>query len=166
MMPSPSGSADAQPSLGSGGKPSSFSLGHRSASPMIPSPSGSVDLQPSFGSGGRPSSFSLRHLSVPSSGMPSPSASTTTGGALGSGGRQTTDSYAQDAAEKTKTSRSAASRPPTNHLAIWVTMDGRLSVRFVGKPNGTNVTFQLSARYTAIPSLGKESAMSSIHQEV
>src|SRR3954454_10293784 len=80
MMPSPSGSTDAQPSFGSGGRPSSFSLGHLSASPTIPSPSGSVDLHPSVGSGGSPSSFSLRHLSLPSSGMPSPSAS---GGGLG-----------------------------------------------------------------------------------
>src|SRR5258708_178186 len=92
MMPSPSGSADAQPSLGSGGRPSSFSFGHRSASPMMPSPSGSVDLQPSVGSGGSPSSFSLRHRSVPSSGTPSPSASgfgpSVIGGGLGgSGGR-------------------------------------------------------------------------------
>src|SRR5260370_21774899 len=91
MIPSPSGSGDAQPSFGSGGRPSSFSLGHLSASPMIPSPSGSVVLHPSAGSGGSPSSFSFRHLSVPSSGMPSPSASgfVSTGTGLGgSGGRQ------------------------------------------------------------------------------
>src|SRR5882757_9782052 len=99
MMPSPSGSADAQPSLASGGKPSSFSFGHLSASPMIPSPSGSVDLQPSLGSGGSPSSFSLRHLSVPSSGTPSPSASgfgpSLIGGGLGgSGGRHPDDANA------------------------------------------------------------------------
>src|SRR5437868_14775393 len=96
MMPSPSGSTEGQPSFGSGGNPSSFSLGQLSASPRIPSPSGSVDLQPSVGSGGRPSSFSLRHLSVPSSTMPSPSASTgfagSGGGTLGSGGRQPEDS--------------------------------------------------------------------------
>src|SRR5438552_1043385 len=97
MIPSPSGSADAHPSLGSGGKPSSFSFGQRSASPMMPSPSGSVDLHPSFGSGGRPSSFSFRHLSVPSSGIPSPSASTTIGGGLGgSGGRQPLESQAKE----------------------------------------------------------------------
>src|SRR6478672_7689385 len=100
MMPSPSGSADAQPSFGSGGNPSSFSLGQRSASPTMPSPSGSVDLQPSLGSGGRPSSFSLRHLSVPSSGMPSPSTSAGAigGGWGGSGGRQPTESPNEEAA--------------------------------------------------------------------
>src|SRR3954454_587951 len=97
MMPSPSGAIEGQPSFGSGGNPSSFSLGQWSASPRIPSPSGSVDLQPSVGSGGRPSSFSFRHLSVPSSTMPSPSLSTglagSGGGTLGSGGRQPTDSH-------------------------------------------------------------------------
>src|SRR5713226_8532258 len=106
MIPSPSGSTDAQPSFGSGGRPSSFSFGHLSASPMMPSPSGSVDLQPSFGSGGRPSSFSLRHLSVPSSGTPSPSASGgfcgSTGTALGgSGGRHAVASETRRTADTT-----------------------------------------------------------------
>src|SRR5262249_7262827 len=85
MMPSPSGSGEAQPSFGSGGRPSSFSFGHLSASPIMPSPSGSCDLQPSFGSGGSPSSFSFKHLSVPSSGTPSPSASGGLGGSTGTG---------------------------------------------------------------------------------
>src|SRR5450432_23174 len=135
MMPSPSGSIDAQPSLGSGGKPSSFSLGHLSASPMMPSPSGSVDLQPSLGSGGKPSSFSLRHLSVPSSGMPSPSASTTTGGGLGgSGGRQPSDRHTQDSDATTINQCAASCRRP-NHLTREVTMDRRLSARLAGKPN-------------------------------
>src|SRR5712671_1730187 len=59
MMPSPSGSTDAQPSLGSGGRPSSFSLRHLSVpSSGTPSPSAS-GFGPSLiggglgGSGGR-----------------------------------------------------------------------------------------------------------------
>src|SRR5256885_5842995 len=126
MMPSPSGSGDAQPSFGSGGRPSSFSFGHLSASPMMPSPSGSVDLHPSFGSGGRPSSFSLRHLSVPSSGTPSPSASggfcgSTGTGFGGSGGRHPVVTETRTASATAIERRFILDAPPRHHerMETW-----------------------------------------------